>query len=206
MTKKLNMKKTHAYIESKPHGKTARLAIVAIRHAVRNANPADTMNAIYENAWSAAKAYQSYAFKKQLPRIINAHTAKGKAIITRASNTIRARDGALHERIVRGLLGVVSNLDVRNAPRSNGDFTFDGELCEAKTTLRERRKQIFADGNAPSYVFVQSVESSTAASYITSHGAKLVVCSQAGYEAACADPHVLNLSDVIGTQLYQRLV
>lgn len=192
------------YVESHKHGKTRRLAVIAIRIARRRAADTATANDIYDAAWKLAKSYQNYVFNKQYPRWINIHGKKGRAIMASAANTMRARDGALHDFLVQGVLAL-SSLPMAKAQSTAGDFYFDGKLCESKVSLRERKKQIFADGQTPQYVFVRGVESDSAITYVTKHAANLVVCDPNEYARVAHVPGVRSLSGVMGAHLKSKI-
>lgn len=158
-----------------------------------------TLNGRYHLAWLAAQEFGNYRFRRDTDKWIHAHSAAGRAKIARAANIMRARDGAIHHAIVQALIGqthAVEKLPIR----AGGDILVNGKVnIECKRTLRERRRQIFADHAIIDAVVVGTLDKASSAEYCKNHGAKLVICDPENYADNAHLPGVISLDKLVAS-------
>lgn len=156
----------------------AKAVTAAVNRGISN------IDELYISAERGARRAITRAYNAMTPAVINNRTAAGRRAISRASNIQRAQNGMLHQYLTTEVLDRV--LSTAAAKTTRGDLKVNGELVECKRTLRERRRQIFADGNHVKAVIVRSVDADDkhrhSPEYVDKHGATLVVVG--GYPGA----------------------
>ena len=171
-----------------------------IAEGVLSALPTSSnLNNLYATAWAAATQVNEHRYRRETDKWIHAHGKGGKAKVAKAANMTRSRDGAVHHALIQAIIGrafVVAKLPAKAA----GDIIVDGKyVIECKRTLRERRRQIFADGAAPNAVAVGVLDAESGAAYCKQHGAKLVICDPTSYAEHGHLPGVISLDQLLQT-------
>lgn len=153
----------------------ASLASRAVERAVRRG--VTNIDDLYLRAERGANRSLVNIYNSMTPRIIRNHTAAGRRLVSRAANIQRKQRGMLHQYLVAAVLSRVAH--TADAAVTKGDLIVNGQLVECKRSMRERRRQIFADGNKVNAVIVRSFdrgdETPSIFKYLKDHNAALVV-------------------------------